>query len=65
MTLDATNLRAADLGIDGDDEPVLDVLDLPQLYTKPPASALLTVLEDLSYEPPSWETTPHSRSPRS
>lgn len=24
MTLDATNLRAADLGIDGDDEPVLD-----------------------------------------
>ncbi|GAB1731510.1 hypothetical protein NU195Hw_g1512t1 [Hortaea werneckii] len=65
MTIDATNLRAADLGIDGDDEPVLDVLDLPQLYTKPPASALLTVLEDLSYEPPSWETTPHSRSPRS
>ncbi|KAI7208882.1 hypothetical protein KC333_g8958, partial [Hortaea werneckii] len=65
MAIDATNLRAADLGIDGDDEPVLDVLDLPQLYTKPPASALLTVLEDLSYEPPSWETTPHSRSPRS
>ncbi|GAB1744454.1 hypothetical protein NU219Hw_g1729t1 [Hortaea werneckii] len=65
MTIDATNLRPADLGIDGDDEPVLDVLDLPQLYTKPPASALLTVLEDLSYEPPSWETTPHSRSPRS
>ncbi|KAI7533823.1 hypothetical protein KC331_g12871 [Hortaea werneckii] len=65
MTIDATNLQAADLGIDGDDEPVLDVLDLPQLYTKPPASALLTVLDDLSYEPPSWETTPHSRSPRS
>ncbi|KAI7367925.1 hypothetical protein KC354_g3051 [Hortaea werneckii] len=65
MTIDSTNLRAADLGIDGDDEPVLDVLDLPQLYTKPSASALLTVLEDLSYEPPSWETTPHPRSPRS
>ncbi|KAI6892878.1 hypothetical protein KC334_g13122, partial [Hortaea werneckii] len=65
MTRDATNLRAADLGIDGDDEPVLDVLDLPQLYTKPPASALLTVLEDLSYEPPSWETTPLTRNPRS
>ena len=33
------------------------VLDLPQLYTKPPASTLLSTLDDLSVQPLSWETT--------
>lgn len=41
------------------------MLDLPQLYTKPPARTLLSTLDDLSSDPPSWETTPRSGTPRS
>lgn len=41
------------------------VLDLPQLYAKPTASQLLSTLEDLSFEPRSWDTTPRSGTPRS
>lgn len=37
MTIDATNLRAADLGIDGDDEPVLDGKIHP-IESSPPVS---------------------------
>ena len=33
------------------------VLDLPQLYTKPPAPVLLSTLDDLSVQPLSWEAT--------
>lgn len=38
------------------------MLDLPQLYTRPPAVVLLSTLADLSSQPPSWETTPRSSS---
>lgn len=36
------------------------VLDLPQLYQRPSADSLLSVLDDLSILPPSWTTTKHS-----
>ncbi|KAF2017786.1 hypothetical protein BU24DRAFT_158843 [Aaosphaeria arxii CBS 175.79] len=36
---------------------LLDVLDLPQLYTKPSADALLETLALLTSTPPSWETS--------
>ncbi|KXT17221.1 hypothetical protein AC579_5780 [Pseudocercospora musae] len=39
------------------------VLDLPQLYTKPSATILLTTLADLSSEPVSWEATPRTLTP--
>lgn len=38
------------------------VLDLPQLYTRPSAATLLNVLEDLTSEPPSWDSAPPSPS---
>lgn len=34
---------------------LLDVLDLPQLYTKPSAESLLHTLEILAVAPPSWD----------
>ncbi|KAL6706444.1 Protein-lysine N-methyltransferase rrg1 [Coniothyrium glycines] len=36
----------------------LNVLDLPQLYTKPSADALLHTLDLLAVAPPSWERNP-------
>jgi len=36
------------------------VLDLPQLYTKPCATTLLSTLADLSVQPLSWEKVPQS-----
>lgn len=41
MTIDATNLRAADLGIDGDDEPVLDG-NIHRIESSPPVSQTQT-----------------------
>jgi predicted nicotinamide N-methyase len=38
------------------------VLDLPQLYTKPAASTLLSTLDDLSVQPLSWEATPRPKN---
>lgn len=35
--------------------PLIDVLDLPQLYTKPSAEALLDTLALLTSAPPSWD----------
>ncbi|KAL1591171.1 hypothetical protein WHR41_00107 [Cladosporium halotolerans] len=57
-----TNLKASDLGLQDEEEGPLDVLDLPQLYTRPPAPVLLSTLADLSSQPSSWESTPRSRS---
>ncbi|KAF2751206.1 hypothetical protein M011DRAFT_104997 [Sporormia fimetaria CBS 119925] len=38
---------------------LLDVLDLPQLYTKPSAETLLDTLSLLTSAPPSWEPSDH------
>ncbi|KAK0781601.1 Protein-lysine N-methyltransferase rrg1 [Friedmanniomyces endolithicus] len=46
------------------DDEALDVLDLPQLYTKPPADVLLATLDDLTSQPRSWEATPRPGTPR-
>ncbi|GAB7364656.1 hypothetical protein MBLNU230_g5458t1 [Neophaeotheca triangularis] len=67
MALPDTKLTASDLGLGEGEDEALDVLDLPQLYQKPPARSLLTTLFDLSSAPPSWEAspregTPHTRS---
>lgn len=40
------------------------VIDLPQLYTKPNATSLLSTLADFSSQPPSWEATPRTGTPR-
>ncbi|KAK5170906.1 Protein-lysine N-methyltransferase rrg1 [Saxophila tyrrhenica] len=37
-----------------DDDETVDVLNLPQLYQRPSASTLRSVLDDLSLVPPSW-----------
>lgn len=61
-------LTADDLGLANLQQPheeALDVLDLPQLYTKPSAPTLLNTLAHLSSEPSSWDTTPQSGTPRS
>ncbi|OQO11722.1 hypothetical protein B0A48_03449 [Cryoendolithus antarcticus] len=58
-------LTASDLGLGGTDDEPLHVLDLPQLYSKPSASVLLSILTDLRSEPPSWQATPKSGTPRS
>nr|POE79940.1 protein-lysine n-methyltransferase rrg1 [Quercus suber] len=60
-----TDRKAEDLSWKVDDEETLDVLDLPQLYAKPSAKAILATLSDLSSEPPSWDATPRSATPRS
>ncbi|KAK4555939.1 Protein-lysine N-methyltransferase rrg1 [Recurvomyces mirabilis] len=57
-------LTARDLGLHADDEEVLDVLDLPQLHTRPTTKTLLSTLDDLSSQPPSWEATPRNGTPR-
>ncbi|SMR50809.1 unnamed protein product [Zymoseptoria tritici ST99CH_1E4] len=56
-------ITASDLGLDAQQE-IIDVLDLPQIHTKPSSKSLLSVLNDLSSEPPSWEATPRSGTPR-
>ncbi|KAK0311897.1 Protein-lysine N-methyltransferase rrg1 [Friedmanniomyces endolithicus] len=53
-----------DLDFDNEDDEALDVLDLPQLYTKPPGDVLLATLDDLTSQPCSWEVTPRSGTPR-
>ncbi|KAF7192880.1 Protein-lysine N-methyltransferase rrg1 [Pseudocercospora fuligena] len=65
MDHNADTLNAAKelLGLGECDEEALDVLDLPQLYTKPSARILLTTLADLSSEPVSWEATPRTCTP--
>ncbi|KXS94184.1 hypothetical protein AC578_1508 [Pseudocercospora eumusae] len=65
MDHNADALHAAKrlLGLGEREEEALDVLDLPQLYTKPSATTLLTTLADLSSEPVSWEATPTIRTP--
>ncbi|KAK3624608.1 Protein-lysine N-methyltransferase rrg1 [Elasticomyces elasticus] len=57
MANDRLQLSANDLGLQTDDE-LLDVLDLPQLYTHPSAQILLSTLDDLTSQPSSWEATP-------
>ncbi|KAF2859350.1 glucose-inducible SAM-dependent methyltransferase Rrg1 [Piedraia hortae CBS 480.64] len=42
------------MAMDAETGQVLDVLDLPQLYTRPPAAQLLSVLESLGSPTPSW-----------
>ncbi|KAI5202575.1 VPS28-domain-containing protein [Aureobasidium subglaciale] len=39
------------------EEEILDVLDLPQIYTKPSSQQLLDTLSLLSLEPQSWDKT--------
>ncbi|KAK4503724.1 hypothetical protein PRZ48_004639 [Zasmidium cellare] len=66
MDRPAAALTAEDLGLGElqEADEILDVLDLPQLHLKPSARALLNTLDDLSSEPPSWDTT-RSGTPRS
>ncbi|KAK3645396.1 Protein-lysine N-methyltransferase rrg1 [Elasticomyces elasticus] len=64
MANDQLQLSANDLGLQTDDE-LLDVLDLPQLYTQPSAQILLSTLDDLTSQPSSWEATPRTSTPRS
>ncbi|KAK5741875.1 Protein-lysine N-methyltransferase rrg1 [Elasticomyces elasticus] len=59
MANDRLQLSANDLGLQTDDE-LLDVLDLPQLYTHPSAQILLSTLDDLTSQPSSWEATPRA-----
>ncbi|KAK5714394.1 Protein-lysine N-methyltransferase rrg1 [Elasticomyces elasticus] len=59
MANDRLQLSANDLGLQTDDE-LLDVLDLPQLYTHPSAQILLSTLDDLISQPSSWEATPRA-----
>lgn len=42
---------------------MISVLDLPQLYTRPSAQALITALEEIKSEPPSWQATPQTGTP--
>ncbi|KAK5688417.1 Protein-lysine N-methyltransferase rrg1 [Elasticomyces elasticus] len=62
MANDRLLLSANDLGLQTDDE-LLDVLDLPQLYTHPSAQILLSTLDDLTSQPSSWEATPRTSTP--
>ena len=41
------------------------VLDLPQLYQRPSALTIFSVLNDLSLAPPSWDTTARPSAPAS
>ncbi|GAB7356058.1 hypothetical protein MBLNU459_g6675t1 [Dothideomycetes sp. NU459] len=66
----SNELHSEDLGLDLGNEQVLDVLDLPQIHTKPSARSLLDTLSLLSLEPRSWDRTPSltpatSNTPRS
>ncbi|KAL1304278.1 hypothetical protein AAFC00_000688 [Neodothiora populina] len=54
-----SSLHKEDLGLGWEQEEVLDVLDLPQLYQKPSHKQLLDTLSLLSYEPKSWDATPY------
>ncbi|KAK5113965.1 hypothetical protein LTR62_003088 [Meristemomyces frigidus] len=63
MTVREQCLSARDLGLQAEDEEVLDVLDLPQLYSKPSTKALLVTLDDITSHPPSWEVTPRNGTP--
>ncbi|KAK3114310.1 Protein-lysine N-methyltransferase rrg1 [Teratosphaeriaceae sp. CCFEE 6253] len=58
------SLAAHDPGLSGEDEEPLDVLDLPQLYTRPSAKTLLATLDDLTLQPASWDALPRSSTPR-
>ncbi|KAI4787160.1 hypothetical protein E4T44_13717, partial [Aureobasidium sp. EXF-8845] len=53
MSESTTNDHVAEHS-DQEDE-ILDVLDLPQIYTKPPSQQLLDTLALLSLEPQSWD----------
>ncbi|CZT17574.1 related to glucose-inducible SAM-dependent methyltransferase Rrg1, putative [Ramularia collo-cygni] len=65
MQRPAAGLTAQDLGLEAEiEEAVVDVIDLPQLHTKPNARTLLSTLADFSSEPPSWEATPRTGTPR-
>ncbi|KAJ6264483.1 Protein-lysine N-methyltransferase EFM2 [Drechslerella dactyloides] len=46
-------------------EDVLDVLDLPPLYLRPPLSTLLTTLDLLAVPPPSWDLPSTASAPNS
>ncbi|KAF2155292.1 hypothetical protein K461DRAFT_292164 [Myriangium duriaei CBS 260.36] len=52
------SLTKEDLGLQGLEEEPLDVLDLPQIHTRPSAMTLLDTLSLLSVESRSWEVTP-------
>ena len=41
---------------------LLAVLDLPQIYTRPPPDALLHTLNDLAIKPVSWDVDPNGES---
>ncbi|KAI9759309.1 MAG: hypothetical protein M4579_002438 [Chaenotheca gracillima] len=45
-----------------DEHGVLHVLDLPQLYTKPSASAILSALKLIATDVPSWDTSTPSKT---
>ncbi|KAG9755000.1 VPS28-domain-containing protein, partial [Aureobasidium melanogenum] len=47
-----------------EDEEILDVLDLPQIYTKPSSQQLLDTLSLLSLEPQSWDKTTTRPKPK-
>ncbi|KAG9625379.1 VPS28-domain-containing protein, partial [Aureobasidium melanogenum] len=47
-----------------EDEEILDVLDLPQIYTKPSSQQLLDTLSLLSLEPQSWDKTATQTKPK-
>ncbi|EMC98804.1 hypothetical protein BAUCODRAFT_380761 [Baudoinia panamericana UAMH 10762] len=64
MADDTSRRTIADLRLEDGEDQILDVLDLPQLYTKPSASTLLATLDDLRSEPSSWDTTPRTGTPR-
>lgn len=51
-------LTREDLGFQALEDEPLDVLDLPQIHTKPSAKALLDTLSLLSVESRSWEVSP-------
>ncbi|THY30917.1 VPS28-domain-containing protein [Aureobasidium pullulans] len=46
------------------EEEILDVLDLPQIYTKPSSKQLLDTLSLLSLEPQSWDKTATQSKPK-
>ncbi|KAK6003088.1 hypothetical protein QM012_000933 [Aureobasidium pullulans] len=46
------------------DEEILDVLDLPQIYTKPSSQQLLDTLSLLSLEPQSWDKSATQTQPK-
>ncbi|TKA51522.1 hypothetical protein B0A55_12278, partial [Friedmanniomyces simplex] len=64
MARDRPLITADELGLNEEDDEALDVLDLPQLYTKPAAKVLLATLDDLTSQPSSLEATPRSGTPR-